>query len=65
MRSFIRCFVREDQGAWRCIAPANLDLPSGRIQVTPGSVFVRGTEFMNVDVARLLEEQYEKDLKGG
>jgi hypothetical protein len=38
-------------------------LPSGRVQVTPGSVFVRGTSFMNVDLAKLLDEQYEKDQR--
>jgi hypothetical protein len=36
-----------------------LELPQGRIQVTPGTVFTRGTKFMNVDVAELLDEQYE------
>ena len=58
MKQFIRHFSRESYG-WRCIEPATLDLPSGRVQVTPGSVFVRGTIFMNVDLAKLLDEEYE------
>jgi hypothetical protein len=51
--------VRDRYGAWRCIERAELELPQGRIQVTPGTVFTRGTKFMNVDVAELLDEQYE------
>ncbi len=65
MKNFIRAFVRDTHGAWRCVEPAELDLPGGRVQVTPGSVFVRGTRFMNVDLAALLEEQYEKDRRRG
>ena len=65
MQNFIKCFVRDGFGAWRCVAPADIELPSGRIQVTPGSVFVRGTQFMNVDLAELLDEQAEKDKKRG
>jgi len=61
VQSFIKCFVRDAYGAWRCIAPADLQLPSGRVQVTPGSVFMKGTRFMNVDLAALLDEQYAKD----
>lgn len=61
MRKFIHCFVRDGRGLWRCVAAGSLDLPSGRVQVVPGSVFVRGTRFMNVDLAELLEEHYEKD----
>jgi hypothetical protein len=60
MQTFMKCFVRDNHGAWRCIEPATLDLPSGRIQVTPGSVFTRGTMFMNIEVAKILDEEYEK-----
>ena len=60
MENFIKAFVRDSYGAWRCIAPATLELPGGRIQVTPGSVFVKGTRFMNVDLATLLEAEYER-----
>ncbi len=61
MQQFIKHFVRESPGQWSCLEPATLDLPSGRIQVTPGSRFVRGTTFMGVDLAELLEEQHQKD----
>ena len=63
MDSFIKSFVRDAAGAWRCVHPATLDLPSGRIQVNPGSVFVKGTRFMNVDLAQLLDEHYLKDQR--
>ena len=52
-----KSFVREQDGAWRCIEPAELDLPTGRIQVAVGARFTPGTRFMGVDIARLLEEK--------
>ena len=61
VQDFIKSFVRDAAGAWRCIHPATLDLPTGRIQINPGSVFVKGTRFMNVDLAQLLEEHYGVD----
>ena len=61
MHNFIKCFIREEYGVWRCVEPGSLLLLTGRIQVTPGHVFMRGTSFMNVEVARLLDEQYEKN----
>ena len=60
MDKFIRNFTREAAGRWRCDKPGELALPQGRVQVVPGSVFVRGTRFMNIDLAALLEEQYAK-----
>ena len=60
MDNFIKHFVRNSNGVWRCIQAATIEFPSGRIQVTPGSVFTRGTMFMNVELARLLDEHYEQ-----
>jgi len=57
VKNFIRHFARDADGAWLCLEPAELDLPSGRIEVTPGSKFTRGTTFMGVDLAKLLDEQ--------
>ena len=59
MERFIKCFRRDAYGVWLCIAPADLQLPQGRVQVTPGSVFTRGTKFMNVELAALLDEQWD------
>ena len=58
MGTFIRSFVREGDGSWRCVTPAELQVPEGRIQVAPGTTFTRGTKFMGLDLAALLEEQH-------
>lgn len=60
MQEFIKHFRRDNADTWSCLEPAELTLPSGRIQVTPGSRFVRGTKFMGVDLAELLEEAYQQ-----
>jgi hypothetical protein len=59
MQNFIKHFIREGSGRWRCFEPATLTLPQGRIQVVPGTVFVRGTTFMNIDIAEMLDQQHE------
>lgn len=59
MQEFIKNFQREAPGVWRCVSPATLELPQGRVQVTRGTRFTRGTSFMNVDVAEMLDAQYE------
>ena len=54
--------MREESGCWACVAPAELLLPGGRrIQVTPGTRFTPGTTFMGIDLARLLDEHYERE----
>ena len=60
MRHFIKYFSREKDGVWVCVQPATLDLPEGRVQVAPGSRFTRGTTFMNVELARLLDEEFDR-----
>lgn len=55
MRDFVRKFVRQPDGSWVCVEPAELSLPSGRIQVTIGTRLVTGRPFMGVDVVRILE----------
>ena len=60
MQNFIKGFARDGDGAWLCVEPVELNLPSGRIQVTAGTRFTRGTDFMGVDLARLLDEAHEK-----
>ena len=64
MRNFIKCFIREEYGVWRCVRPGTLLLSTGRIQVAPGIVLVRGTPFMNVEVAELLDEHYQQHQSG-
>ena len=60
MTKFIKHFRRDPFGVWICQAPAEINLPEGRIQVTVGSRFAKGTKFMNVDLAERLEETYWK-----
>jgi hypothetical protein len=63
MEEFIHNFVREADGSWLCVRPAEAVLASGRIQVAPGSRFTRGTRFMGVDLAELLDLAYRR--RGG
>lgn len=65
LNKFIKHFVREAPGIWTCIEPAELLLPQGRVQVTAGTRFTTGFKFMGVELARLLEEQYELDRRQG
>jgi hypothetical protein len=55
LRAVLDKFIREADGVWVCIEPAELPLPSGRVQVTVGTRFVRGARFMGADVAEFLE----------
>lgn len=65
MRNFIRHFVRVGPGIWTCVRNGELDGPNGRIQVTIGSTFTMGTSFMGIDLADLLEEEFqEKNCSG-
>jgi hypothetical protein len=58
MQQFIKNFRRETGGVWVCVEPATMDLPQGRVQVTPGTRF--GEKFMNVELARLLDEEFSR-----
>jgi hypothetical protein len=59
MQDFRKHFARDKAGSWTCMEPATLDLPTGRIQVAPGSRFTRGTTFMGVDLAKLLDDFHD------
>ena len=60
MEQFIKRFRREGAGIWVCVEPATLDLPQGRVQITPGTRLHIGSKYMNVDLARLLDEHYSR-----
>jgi hypothetical protein len=60
VKVFITRFRREGAGNWLCVAPATLELAQGRVQVAAGTRVTIGTKFMNVDVARLLDEEYSR-----
>jgi hypothetical protein len=59
----LRHFRRDEAGVWACVDPVELELPTGRIQVAVGERFRRGTTFMGVDIAQLLDEQAREDDK--
>lgn len=60
MDKFIKHFRRKGVGAWVCISPATLELPQGRVQVTTGARFTLGTMFMNIELASMLETEYQR-----
>jgi hypothetical protein len=57
VQEFIRHFRRLSKGRWECVESATLTLPTGRVEVTPGSRFVVGTRYMGIDLALMLEEE--------
>lgn len=60
VQQFIKHFRREGAGVWVCVEPATLELADGRVQAAPGTRFIIGTKFMNVDLARLLDDEYAR-----
>jgi hypothetical protein len=63
MQHFIKHFRREGAGVWVCTSPATLDLPQGRVQVARGTRFTLGTMFMNIELASMLETEYQRQQK--
>lgn len=59
MRRFYGCFVRNADGSWTCVEATTIVHPRGRIQVTEGSRFYPGTDFMGVDLAAWLEAEHD------
>jgi hypothetical protein len=64
MDKFIKHFRREGVGTWVCISPATVELPQGRVQVTTGARFTLGTMFMNIELASMLEAEYQRQQEG-
>jgi hypothetical protein len=60
MHNFIKNFLREGAGVWVCLQAATQDFPQGRVQVSAGTRLTIGSKFMNVDLARLLDEEYSR-----
>jgi len=56
-------FRRANGGIWICVEPVTMNHPKGPIQVTRGSSFKKGTDFMGVDVAAWLDEQLVSAMK--
>ncbi len=45
--------------------PCEIELPGGRIQVATGTRFNAGTRFMDVDIAKLLDEMHNAGVHPG
>ncbi len=54
MDNLLKAFRRNPDGSWSCVAPVELGHPTGRIEVVPGSTFIKGTSFMGIDLAEWL-----------
>ena len=60
MQNFLKLFARIGPEMWTCVTSGEFNGPNGRIQVVPGSTFKKGTSFMGIDLANLLEDEYQK-----
>jgi hypothetical protein len=63
METIIKNFMRISKGVWVCVSPTELKTPSGSMQVAQGTRLTRGTMCGDIDVAKLLDEEYEKQNK--
>ena len=57
MNEVLKSFHRQPDGTWVCTRYTTFEGPTGRMQVTPGTAFARGTTFMGSDLAKWLDEQ--------
>jgi hypothetical protein len=56
----VKHFCRNADGSWTCTSHATLSCPNGRrVQVTEGSRFYPGMNFMGFDLARWLDQQLD------
>ena len=58
MNDLTDLFTRVEAGVWRCIKTGDMNGPSGRIiHVLEGSTFRAGQTYMDLDVAKWLENR--------
>jgi hypothetical protein len=57
MNEVLKGFRRESNGTWVCVETRTFEGPNGRVQVTPGTAFKPGAQFMGADIAKWLDEQ--------
>ena len=60
VQELIDCFSRDADGHWMCTKACEVALPGGRVQFAVGTGFTKGTMFMDVDIAELLDTEYRK-----
>ena len=63
MGNYFISFRREKDGIWICLEPVAIRHPRGSIEVTPGTCFRKGHDYMGIDLAAWLDEQLMNGLK--
>ena len=58
MANFIKNFLRQSDGSWKCISFSEIATIMGRIQVTAGTQFMPGT-----DIVQLLEQERHRQAR--
>lgn len=52
----IRDYFRQNQdGSWEPTQPVTIQAAGGSVSLAPGARFIRGTQFMGVDIAELCD----------
>jgi hypothetical protein len=60
VESFAKCFARNPDGSWRCIAPVSCITAEGAtLACTPGTTYRRGHLVQGVDVAAWLHNWHQ------
>ena len=57
-------FERAGPGKWTCIKQIGFNTQRGRIDIAPETTLTVGTNFMGVDMAFLLDGEYERRTNG-
>ena len=63
IETLIKHFLRVSEGVWVCVSPVELKTASGSMQVARGTRLTRGTMCGDIDVAKLLDEEHEKQSR--
>jgi hypothetical protein len=57
-------FERIASGKWTCIKQIDFATTRGRVHIAPGTTFTVGTNLFGIDMAFLLEREYERRQAG-
>ena len=59
MQNFIKHFIRLGPGIWTCVEYGEYRSPKGRVQITPGRTLTKGKNYMGLDLAGILEQEFK------
>jgi len=51
-------FEKDPHGNWRCLKACSIDMENKKVVFTAGLEFEKGIQFMGVDIAKWLDENY-------